>query len=267
MAITSIGAFPNRDDPSFKAYLDQYFATILPRFSEELDAVATAFNNGSLSATSTSSHTINLTAGKVFTVAAGLSFVKGMWVVAISTATADTNNYMVCMVQNYTGTSLTLDPKSIGGTGTIASWRIVIVPPASTAINKSEVRLETGAGYGTTNTFIRNFGTLGINIGTALTATLSAALGASITVNVTGIYAITYQEVSHAIQMYVSRNQAILTAAPTVAERIITPGVGVLMGTRIMELTAGDVLRASSSAATLAGTAGSYLSCVKLGLG
>lgn len=267
MAITSIGAFPNRDDPSFKAYLDQYFATILPTFSEELDAVATAFNNGSLSATSTSSHTINLTAGKVFTVAAGLSFLKGMWVVAISTATADTNNYMVCMVQNYTGTSLTLDPKSIGGTGTIASWRIVIVPPASTAINKSEVRLETGAGYGTTNTFIRNFGTLGVNTGTALTATLSAALGASITVNVTGIYAITYHEVANTGALYVSRNQVIFTALPTVAERIIAPGVGVLMGTRIMELTSGDVLRASSVAGSLTGTAGSYLSCVKLGLG
>jgi len=267
MAITSIGAFPARDDPSFKAYLDQYFATILPRFSEELDAVATAFNNGSLSATSTSSHTINLTAGKVFTVAAGLSFLKGMWVVAISTATADTNNYMVCMVQNYTGTSLTLDPKSIGGTGTIASWRIVIVPPASTAISKSEVRLETGAGYGTTNTFIRNFTTISVNTGTALTGALSASLGASITVNVTGLYAITYHEVTNAIQLYVSENQAILTAAPVSAERIVMPGVGVLMGTRIMELTAGDIIRASSSAASLTGTTGSYLSVVKLGLG
>lgn len=267
MAITPIGQFPARNDPAFRAYVDQFFTSILPTFSAELDAVATAFNNGSLSATSTSSHTINLTAGKVFTVAAGLSFLKGMWVVAISTATADTNNYMVCMVQNYTGTSLTLDPKSIGGTGTIASWRIVIVPPASTAINKSEARLDTGAGYGTGSTFIRNFGTIGINTGSALTPALSASLGGTITVNATGLYAITYQEVSMPIQMYVSRNQAILTAAPTVAERIITPGVGVLMGTRIMELTAGDVLRASSSAATLAGTAGSYLSCVKLGLG
>lgn len=268
MAMTPIGAFPLRDNPSFKAYLDQYFAEILPRFSEELDAVVTAFNNGSLTATSNSSNSINLTAGKIFTVASGLSFLKGMWVVAISTATADTNNYMVCMVQNYVGTSLTLDPKAIAGAaGPYTSWRIVIVPPASTAITKSEVRIETGAGYGTTNTFIRNFGTIGVNTGTALTAALSAALGASITVNATGLYAITYQEVSNTIQMYVSRNQAILNAAPTVAERVITPGVGVLMATRIMELTSGDVLRASSSAATLAGTSGSYLSCVKLGLG
>lgn len=267
MAITPIGQFPARNDPAFRAYVDQFFTSILPTFSAELDAVATAFNNGSLTATSTSSHTINTTAGKVFAVASGLSFLKGMWVIAISTATADTNNYMVCMVQNYVGTSLTLDPKSVAGSGTIASWRIVIVPPATASVAKSEARLDTGAGYGTGSTFIRNFGTIGINTGSALTPALSASLGGTITVNVTGIYAITYQEVSNTVSLYVSRNQAVLTGAPALSERIISPGVGVLMGTRIMELTAGDVLRASSSAVTLAGTTGSYLSCVKLGLG
>lgn len=266
MAITPIGQFPARNDPAFRAYVDQFFTSILPTFSAELDAVATAFNNGSLTATSTSSHTINTTAGKVFAVASGLSFLKGMWVIAISTATADTNNYMVCMVQNYVGTSLTLDPKSVAGSGTIASWRIVIVPPASTAITKSEVRLETGAGYGTTNTFIRNFGTIGVNTGTALTATLSASLGASITVNATGLYAISYNE-SSAIGLYVSRNQAILTAVPASSERIMLIGPGGLMGTRVMELSNGDVLRAVPTATTLTATTGSYLSCVKLGLG
>ena len=266
MAITPIGQFPARNDPAFRAYVDQFFTSILPTFSAELDAVATAFNNGSLTATSTSSHTINTTAGKVFAVASGLSFLKGMWVIAISTATADTNNYMVCMVQNYVGTSLTLDPKSVAGSGTIASWRIVIVPPATASVAKSEVRIETGAGYGTTNTFIRNFGTIGVNTGTALTATLSASLGASITVNVTGLYAISYSEIT-SIGLYVSRNQAVLTAVPAVSERIISIGPGGIMGTRVMELFNGDVLRAVPTSTTVTATNGSYLSCVKLGLG
>lgn len=268
MAITQIGAFPLRNDPAFKAYLDTYFSTILPNFSAELDEVATAFNNNTLSATSNSPHSINLTAGKVFSVAAGLSFLKGMWVVAVSTVTTDTNNYMVCMVQNYTGTSLTLDPKSIAGAvGPYASWRIVIVPPGQSAVTKSEVRLDTGAGYGTTNTFIRNFGTIGLNTGTALTPATSATLGASITVNVTGVYAITYQEVSNSIGIYVSKNQPILNAAPAVADRLLASGIGVFFVSRILTLNSGDVIRASSSATSLNGTTGSYLAMVKLGVG
>lgn len=268
MAITSIGAFPNRDDPSFKAYLDQYFSTILPNFSQELDEVATAFNNGSLSATSTSSHTINLTAGKVFTVAAGLSFLKGMWVVAVSTATTDTNNYMVCMVQNYTGTSLTLDPKSIGGSGTIASWRIVIVPPAASAVQQHEVVLSGGAGYGTTNTYIRNFSTISKNVGTSITPALSASLGASITINSTGIYAVTYQEPSGLNSiMSVSINAVTLTAAPSSSVMLASAFASSWMVANFVgEIASGSVLRAHPSALT-AGTTGAYFRVVRLAIG
>ena len=99
-----------------------------------------------------------------------------------------------------------------------------------------------------------------------MTATLSASLGASITVNVTGLYAISYSEIT-SIGLYVSRNQAVLTAVPAVSERIISIGPGGIMGTRVMELFNGDVLRAVPTSTTVTATNGSYLSCVKLGLG
>ena len=144
----------------------------------------------------------------------------------------------------------------------------MIVPPVSTAINKSEVRLETGAGYGTTSTFIRNFTTIAVNTGTALTGELNASLGASITVNVTGLYSITYQESSsNSVIMLVSKNQAVLTAPPPIAERIISVGSGAQIGSRIMELTAGDIVRPSASGTVLSGTVGCFFSVVKLSVG
>ena len=149
MALTNIPAFPARSDPGFPTYVDN---TVI------------GFNNGSFTTTSATSHTINTTAGKVFTVGAGLSFVKGMWVMVMSTATSDTNNYMVGIVQAYSGTSLTFDAKAIGGSGTIASWRISIVPPVlgTTGIG-TEAIYTNASGYGTTDTFIRLIGTLSKN--------------------------------------------------------------------------------------------------------
>ena len=103
MALTNIPAFPARSDPGFPTYVNNFFTSVLPNFVQELDDTVIGFNNGSFTTTSTTSHTINTTAGKVFTVGAGLSFVKGMWVMIMSTATSDTNNYMVGIVQAYSG--------------------------------------------------------------------------------------------------------------------------------------------------------------------
>lgn len=268
MAITSVDPSPGKFDPSFPAYVDAFFETNFPRLIDELNEAVVGFNNGSFTGTSTSSHTINTTAGKVFVTQAGLSFLKGMWVVAISTATADTNNYMICKVNAYSGTNLTLDPVTVAGAGTIASWRIVIVPPASASVTKSEVRYETGAGYGTTNTFIRNFGTAAISTGTAVTGALSATNGASFTVNITGVYCVTYHEPAGTIQLHISKNAASLIAAPAVGDRLASaPAASTGTISFTGTIVAGTVLRAHPQTTGLTSTTGAYFQIVKLDVG
>ena len=265
MPITSVPAFPPRTDPGFSAYVNDFFTVKLPQFVDELEATAVGFNNGSFTGTSTSSHTINTTAGKVFVTQAGLSFLKGMWVVVMSTATTDTNNYMICKVNAYSGTSLTLDPHTVNGSGTIASWRITISPPVVGTSTKTEYRLETGAGYGTTNTFVRNFGTATITTGSGVTHALSTTLGASFTIASTGIYAVTYHEPAGAVTMHILKNAASLVAAPAVGERLASSSASAVSTINYVgTLTLNDVIRAHPQTVALTATTGSYFHIVKL---
>lgn len=64
--------------------------------------------------------------------------------------------------------------------------------PVSSA--PSELRLNTGNGFGSTNTVIRRFTNVVQNIGSDIVYTDSATNGASFTINTNGIYAITYTE-------------------------------------------------------------------------
>lgn len=56
------------------------------------------------------------------------------------------------------------------------------------------VRLNTVNGYGSTNAAIRRFTNVVTNAGTAITYADSAPLGASFTINVAGVYAVSYSE-------------------------------------------------------------------------
>ena len=263
MALTNIPAFPVRSDPGFPAYVDNFFASILPNFVQELDDTVIGFNNGSFTTTSTTSHTINTTAGKIFTVGAGLSFVKGMWVMVMSTATSDTNNYMVGIVQAYSGTSLTFDAKAIGGSGTIASWRISIVPPVlgTTGIG-TEAIYTNASGYGTIDTFIRLIGTLSKNNLVGATITTNATEGTVCTINTAGTYAFSYYDTG--TTFYLSLNSAVKTAAPTASEiiaRITTNSTSV---TRIITLAANDKVRPHAGAAGIVGQNTAFFSVTRL---
>lgn len=267
MAFTSIPAFPARTDPNFSTYVNDFFTSKLPLFVAELDESVVGFNNGSFTGTSTSSIAVNGTLGKTFITQSGLSFVKGMYVSIISTATADTNNRMIAIVRSYSGTSLVVDPVSFAGTGTIASWIISIVPPVA-AVTKSEMRLETGAGYGTINTFIRNFVTTAINSGSAITSAISSTNGASFTINTTGIYCVTYHEPSGTIQLHISDNAASLIAAPAAADRLCSsPAASTGTISFTGTLTAGTILRAHPQTVGLTNTTGAYFHIVKLDAG
>ena len=59
---------------------------------------------------------------------------------------------------------------------------------------RSMVRLNTANGYGSTNTMIRRFTNVVTNIGSAITYTDSATLGALFTINISGIYSISYND-------------------------------------------------------------------------
>ena len=125
-------------------------------------------------------------------------------------------------------------------------------------VGDHEVTVHTGNGYGSTNTKIRRFTTALVNTGTAITYADSATLGATFTINETGIYSIIRHDGNAAInaQLGISVN----TSAPTtaissiaVADRLChiyegTTGLGKEMSIT-KRFAAGDVIRAHDGAA------------------
>ncbi len=62
------------------------------------------------------------TGAKAFTIAAGLAFQVGDFLLA--TSNANTANYMHGQVASYSGTTLTLTSANVGGSGTLSDWTI-----------------------------------------------------------------------------------------------------------------------------------------------
>jgi hypothetical protein len=79
--------------------------------------------------------------------------------------------------------------QTVAGTWALAPSEISLTP-FGTQAPRSEVRLHTSAGVGSTNTAIRRYSTVVKNIGTAITYASSATLGDSFTINEDGIYSI-----------------------------------------------------------------------------
>ena len=85
---------------------------------------ATSASNTAATLTGASSTTslAIATGSKAFTVAAGLAFAVGDYVLA--TSNADTTDYMHGQIASYSGTTLTVTVASIGGSGTKNDWTI-----------------------------------------------------------------------------------------------------------------------------------------------
>ena len=83
------------------------------------------------------------------------------------------------------------------------------------SVGDHEVAVHTGNGYGSTNTKVRRLTTAMINTGTAITYADSATLGASFTINETGIYSIyrTDGNAAGSSQIGLSLNSAALTTS------------------------------------------------------
>jgi hypothetical protein len=139
----------------------------------------------------------------------------------------------------------------------------------------SEIMLITGDGYGSTNTVIRNYATESFNKGTSFTSTLSGTLGASITVNESGLYFISRKEYRSGglANIGVSRNSTELTTLIESADASKTLLLGYsaaagLSGTisTTRYLNKGDVLRAHDNGnADSAGTGQAFLYIAKMG--
>lgn len=115
------------------------------------------------------------------------------------------------------------------------------------------VKMTTGNGHGSTANKIRLLTTTLGSSGTALTGTISASLGVSVTANAAGLYAVTYQDVhaasgsSHGISLNAaSLTTSIVQGAFPVAEKLAIHGGATSLPaciTVVVRLVAGDVLR------------------------
>lgn len=107
---------------------------------------------------------------------------------------------------------------SNGGTSA-PSWQAPAASP------RSEVWLYTDNGYGSTNTKIRRWSTVGKNTGSDITLTQDATNGDSFTINTTGVYSISYGDTfTGAADMGISLNSAQLTTgiqSITAANRLV----------------------------------------------
>lgn len=120
----------------------------------------------------------------------------------------------------------------------------------NTSVGDHEVTVHTGNGYGSTNTKIRRYTTALVNTGTAITYTDSATLGATFTINETGVYAMTVMEDTGANYYFgLSRNSTELTTSVlgiAVANLLAVIGNAneAHVITCVRRLIAGDVIRA-----------------------
>jgi len=185
------------------------------------------------------------------------------------------------------GVNMLIDGISLGQTVTCAANDVIIVRAITVTqfrltrirydgypqkgVGQHSVIVNTGNGYGSTNTRIRRFTTIQENIGTAITYADSATLGASFTINEDGLYEVYYQE--HFASASAScAGVSLNTSQPTLGISSINAANRVLMflvggstnadlcssSGRILKLVAGDVIRpqnenfaASSTAAIL----------------
>lgn len=153
---------------------------------------------------------------------------------------------------------------AINGTGPVTGVTSISglsaggIPAGAATPLQSVVRVNTTNGWGSTNTVIRRFSSVVTNVGSDITYADSATLGASFTINTTGVYAIGYTDTfDSAINYGISLNSSQLTTgilSITAADRLCamsTGGAGYIghLGSTLY-LTAGAVIRPHTSAAT-----------------
>jgi hypothetical protein len=116
---------------------------------------------------------------------------------------------------------------------------------------RSEVFLVAGNGHGSTNTKIRRFSTTRINTGSAITYSDSSTLGASFTVNESGVYSINYSDSGSSSEYFgLTVNDSLLTTNVTdvshgaaLACMVRATASHPVVCSTTLNLSAGDVVR------------------------
>lgn len=122
--------------------------------------------------------------------------------------------------------------------------------PTDNQAPRSELRLDTANGFGSTNTVIGRFTTTTLSSGTAMTAADSATLGGSVTINEDGLYNITAIDAlsgTGTIGISLNSNQLTtaifgITAANRLASMSVSSGFSGTVGCT-KRLTVNDVIR------------------------
>lgn len=105
------------------AHTSGTFATDLAAAKWQL---LTDFSEDRLTSSSTTSNSVG-TGSKTFTVSANKLFTAGAFVLVVDTL--DTANFMHGTITTYTGTSLTINVTTTGGSGTKTSWTVSVSGP------------------------------------------------------------------------------------------------------------------------------------------
>ncbi len=144
--------------------------------------------------------------------------------------------------------------QATAGTYVTAPSEISVVP-LDTAFSPSEVYVYAGNGAGSTNTFVRRWVTVGVNIGDSITYADSASDGGSFTINKDGLYCIFYEELTSGTNYpSITVNSTTLTSAPSLAtteSTIVELATGGSLNGGVctfLNLYAGDVVRAQFTA-------------------
>lgn len=135
----------------------------------------------------------------------------------------------------------------------------------------SQVRADTGNGYGSTNNKVRRF-TNFVTVGTAITAADSATLGTTFTINENGVYAFCYCDFTSGaasdfgISYNANSSGTVAYGSLTVTERTTQTNavstIGVTSCTTVMRCSAGDVIRAQTDGSTNGATSRvQFLAC------
>ena len=257
MAITPIDGAPARNTAGYKPWVESLLETDLPLLSVEMEAAILALNTNSWTGTSTTSYTPNSggLGTKVFVTQSGKSWLPGQWVTL--GYTSDGRENAVGVVQAYSGTSLTVDVKSVSGHVTArTAWSIAFTSPPLVLPGDNEIVVHTGNGYGSTNTRIRRYTTTLKASGTDITYADSPTLGASFTFNESGVYEIYRAENYGSVvgNIGVSLNTTTPAAAISIiAERLMMCNVSNVIPyvafSRAVQITAGDIVRPHDGAA------------------
>lgn len=140
-------------------------------------------------------------------------------------------------------------------------------------VSDNEIIVNTGNGYGSTDTMVRRFTTSERSSGGAITRATSATTGDTFTINESGIYAIVYSDTwTSAGTIGISLNSTQKTtsiASITAANRLgigSCAANGFVTVSCVKRLSAGDVIRAHSDSVVAGTGATTRFQITKVGL-